>query len=76
LDVGGERTVTKVIDPRVSGGAVVALCVYEACALTSGKLPSVSALCRKSRLVEAGLLAVLLAHLHWVNEVLADTAEG
>jgi hypothetical protein len=60
------------INPRVSGGLVVGLAVYETVALTTGKLPTVSTLCRRNRLVEAGLLAVLLTHLHWV--VLADEA--
>lgn len=43
---------------------VVALCAYEAAAIASGRLPTVSMLCRRRRWVEAGLLAVLLTHLH------------
>ena len=44
--------------------AVVAICAYETAAITTGLVPTVSALCRRRRWVEAALLAVLLAHLH------------
>jgi hypothetical protein len=44
--------------------ALVLLCSYEAAAVTSRRLPTVSMLCRRCRWVEAALLAVLLAHLH------------
>jgi hypothetical protein len=44
--------------------AVVALCAYEAVAVTSRRIPTVSMLCRRHRWTEALLLAVLIAHLH------------
>jgi hypothetical protein len=44
--------------------AVVALCAYEAVAVTSRRVPTVSMLCRRHRWAEAVLLAILLAHLH------------
>lgn len=44
--------------------ALVVLCTYEAAAVTSRRLPTLSQLCRRRRWVEAALLAVLLAHLH------------
>jgi len=44
--------------------AVVALCAYETAAIVTGRVPTVSSLCRKRRWVEAVLLAVLLTHLH------------
>lgn len=46
------------------GSGVVVLCAYEMAALTSRRLPTVSALCREHRWLEAAMLAVLLAHLH------------
>ena len=49
---------------RAGKSAVVAICAYEATAILTGRLPTVSVLCRRRRWVEAALLAVLLAHLH------------
>lgn len=49
---------------RAGKAAVVALCAWETAAIATGRLPTVSALCRRRRCVEAALLAVLLAHLH------------
>lgn len=49
---------------RAGETAVVALCAYETVAITSRRLPTVSALCRRRRWVEAALLAVLITHLH------------
>lgn len=49
---------------RYASLPVTALCVYEALALTTRRVPPLSALCRRNRWVEALLLAVLLAHLH------------
>ena len=54
-------------------GAVTALCAYEVTAILTGRLPTVSTLCRRRRWVEAALLAVLLAHLHHAAAA-ADTA--
>jgi hypothetical protein len=44
--------------------AVVALCCYEAAAVTSRRIPTVSMLCRRHRWTEVLLPAVLLTHLH------------
>jgi len=44
--------------------AVLALCAYEAAAILTGKAPTISALCRRRREVEAVLLALLILHLH------------
>ena len=49
---------------RAGKAAVAVLCLYEAAAIASGRLPMVSAVCRRHRWVEAALLGVLLAHLH------------
>lgn len=49
---------------RAGKTAVAALCAYEITAITTGRLPTVSALCRRRRAVEAALLVILLAHLH------------
>ena len=49
---------------RAGKSAVVALCAYEGAAITTGRLPMLSTLCRRHRWVEALLLAALLAHLH------------
>jgi hypothetical protein len=49
---------------RAGKAAVVALCAYETAAVVTGRMPTVSAMCRRRRWVEAALLAVLLAHLH------------
>lgn len=50
---------------RASKAMVAGLCVYETVAIMTGRLPMVSQLCRRHRWVEAGLLAVLLTHLHY-----------
>lgn len=57
---------------RATAAAVIGLCVYETAAMLTGRVPTVSALCRKYRLVEAALLAVLLAHLHYEAEQIDD----
>lgn len=49
---------------RAAKTALVGLCLWETTAVTTGLLPTVSQLCRRCRWVEAGLLALLLAHLH------------
>ena len=49
---------------RAGKAAVVLLCAWEVTAVTTGRLPMVSAVCRRHRWVEAALLGVLLAHLH------------
>jgi hypothetical protein len=54
--------------------AVVAICAYETAAIITGHVPTVSALCRRRRWVEAALLAVLLAHLHMRLEELVESA--
>lgn len=40
------------------------LCAYECVSVLTGRAPTISALCRRRRWVEAGLLAFLLLHLH------------
>jgi hypothetical protein len=50
--------------PPAAKTAVVGICLYEAAAITSRRVPTVSMLCRHHRWAEAVLLAVLLAHLH------------
>ena len=50
---------------RASKGAVLFLCAYEAAAILTGRVPTVSSLCRRYRWAEAGLLAVLAVHLHY-----------
>lgn len=47
-----------------AGIGVIAICVYETVAMLTGRVPTVSALCRRYRLVEAALLVILLTHLH------------
>ena len=54
---------------RAERSAVVALCVYEVAAICTGRVPTVSWLCRQHRYVEVGLLLALLAHLHHKYEV-------
>ena len=49
---------------RAGEAMVIGLCLYETAAIASRRLPTVSALCRRRRWVEAALLAVLIAHLH------------
>ncbi len=54
-------------DTRPAGALAAAtaiLCAYETVALTSGRLPSLSSLCRQHRWLEAGLLAALIVHFH------------
>jgi hypothetical protein len=52
-------------ESTITASAVVGLCVYETVAITSRRIPTVSKLCRSHRAVEAVLLAILLAHLHY-----------
>lgn len=59
-----ERTEAALRLERAGKGAVAALCAYEVTAILTGRLPTVSSVCRRRRWVEAALLAVLLAHLH------------
>jgi len=49
---------------RCVSTAFGALCAYEAAAVTTRRVPTISALCRGNRWVEAGLLGFLLLHLH------------
>lgn len=49
---------------RIVTTVFAGVCAYECAAVTSGRLPTVSQLCRRRRWVEAGLLACLLVHLH------------
>lgn len=44
--------------------AITALCAYEIVAIGTGKMPTVSTLCRKHRSLEALFLAWLMVHLH------------
>jgi hypothetical protein len=40
-------------------------CAYEVFALATGKVPTISAFCRRHRSVEAVILLGLLAHFHY-----------
>lgn len=44
--------------------AISALCAYEIVAIGTGKVPTISSLCRKHRSLEAVFLAWLVVHLH------------
>jgi len=51
---------------RTSHGLVVAGCAYEIAALvTRSKTPTISALCRKHRWLEAAFLVGLVVHFHY-----------
>jgi hypothetical protein len=51
---------------KASHSLVAATCQYEVAALASrGKLPTISALCRKYRWVEGVVLAGLVVHFHY-----------
>lgn len=41
-----------------------AACCYELAALATGRVPTISSLCRRHRAAEAVLIAALLTHLH------------
>lgn len=43
--------------------AFAALCAYEAAAVATGRVPTVSQWCRRRRWAQAALLAALLLHL-------------
>jgi hypothetical protein len=45
--------------------AVAAGCAYEVFALASGRVPTISRLCRRHRSVEVLVLGVLIIHLHY-----------
>lgn len=47
-------------------------CAYEITALLSGaKLPpTISTLCKRYRWVEVGLIAILITHLHWEEQLM------
>lgn len=45
-------------------GVTVAACSYEILAITTGKVPTVSRLCRRSRWLEALFLGWLFWHFH------------
>ena len=45
--------------------AVALACAYEVFALTSGRAPTISRLCRRHRSVEVVVLGVLIIHLHY-----------
>lgn len=49
---------------RFAQAVFAVMCGYECAAIATGRAPTVSALCRRRRWVEAGLLAFLLLHLH------------
>jgi hypothetical protein len=44
--------------------ALMGVMAYEAVAITTGRVPTISSLCRKHRSVEIALAAILLGHLH------------
>lgn len=48
--------------------AISALCAYEIVAIGTGKVPTISALCRKHRALEALFFAWLVVHLHRAQE--------
>lgn len=45
-------------------GAITAACAYEIIAIGTGRVPTISSLCRRHRTLEALFLAWLLVHLH------------
>lgn len=58
---------------RATTSAVVGLCAYEVAAITTGRLPTVTALCRRFRWMEAALIGLLLTHLHAEIEAAAES---
>lgn len=46
-------------------GVVVAGCSYELFAITTGLVPTITALCKKFRWAEAALFGALIADMHW-----------
>lgn len=62
---------------RIAGYLVIGVCSYEIVAMATGRAPTVSALCRRYRVVEAMLLAALLVHLHyeWERDAVLDSAD-
>lgn len=49
---------------RAGKSFVVALCVYEAVAITTGRVPTISGLCRRRRALEAAFVAAWIVHIH------------
>lgn len=56
--------------------ALIGLCVYEPVALGShGRLPTVTALCRRYPLVKVALLDILILHVELVRKAVTEAIE-
>lgn len=58
-------------------GVVAVGCAYEITALLSGPKmpPTISTLCRRYRWFEITLIAILITHLHWEEQLLEKMQE-
>lgn len=50
--------------PTGAAIGLIGLCIYEPVALLTGKLPTVSDMCRRHRALEAAFVTLWLTHIH------------
>lgn len=58
--------------PTGAALGLIGLCIYEPIALVTGKVPTVSDMCRRHRALEAAFVALWFTHIHFKIKVMEE----